>query len=331
MKSKALFEAFSYVDDRYLDMVDASEKETIPMKHNHYTLRKTVSFLIAAAICVSVLAITALAAGWIPNIFASVKPDSKEDAAILEAAVSATQSQNVEIVSVPEIDFTEFTLFERYYDGESILLGYDLTKIMPEPIVGFQPDEELFAQITSMKEFEHTPYPGMVDDTLELKVELGVITQEEYDLIMESRTDYAKKYNLHKEWQLTMDHQMKEELSPEQYEQFWKILSETGACCVALPAQPWVGDHILINEVDCGEVLGPDCWSYRSDYTTAEGNCILLNPIPTSVHNLDSVTVELTLRSGWYYWYMELDGDVYSTFESNPPYQATFTLKNKNK
>ena len=201
---------------------------------------------------------------------------------------------------------------------------------MPDPIVGYQPDEELFAKIKSMKEFEHTPYPGMTDDTLELKVELGIMTQEEYEQIMAGRSNYAKQFDLHKEWQLTMDAQMKETLSPEQYEQFWKILSETGACCVVLPSEPWIGDHILINGHDNGEVIGPDCWSNRSDYTTDQGNCILLNPLPEAARNQETISVELSLRSGWYYWYMELDGDVYSYFESNPPYPATFILENVN-
>ena len=142
---------------------------------------------------------------------------------------------------------------------------------------------------------------------------------------------YARNYDLRNYWQIMMDLDMKNTLSPEQYEQFWSILTETGACCVAVPAKPWVGDHISVNNTDCGEVLGADCWNYRSDYTTDVGDCILLKPIPDAARNLDSVTVGLTLRSGWYYWYMELEGDVYSYFESNSPYEAAFTLENVTK
>ena len=201
---------------------------------------------------------------------------------------------------------------------------------MPEPVVGFQPDEALFQKIKQMREFEHTPYPGKTDDTLELEVELGILTQEEYEQIMENRSEYAKQYNLHKDWQIIMDHKMQNVLTSEQYEQFWKILVETGSCCVALPSEPWVGDHIIINGHDNGEVIGPDCWSNRSDYTTDQGNCILLNPLPEAVINQETVTVELSLRSGWDYWYMELEGDVYSCFESNTPYPAVFTIENVN-
>lgn len=332
MKSEKLYDAFNYIDDWYLDIADAPYKETNKMKkfESHFSPRRAVTVLLAAAICVSILAVTAMAAGWIPNIFAAVNPAFPEDAEVLDAAIEATQEQFVETVSVPEANFSQFTLYERYYDGESILLGYDFSKIMPEPVVGCQPDEELFAQIKEMPEYMRTPVTGMTDDTLELKVELGLLEQEEYETILSSRSEYAKKYDLRKSMQLQMDWEMKSVLSPEQYEQFWKILSETGSCCVAIPAEPWISDHIYVNDTDCGEVLGPDCGNFRADYTTDVGDCILLKPLPEAGRNQESVTVEFSLRSGWHYWYMELDGDVYTHFENNPAYETAFTLENVN-
>ena len=331
MNGKDLFAAFSYVEDQYLDMVDAPEKETI-MKKKPIILRKAVAVLVAAAVCVSLLTVTAMAAGWIPNIFASVKPAQDKDADILEAAISAALPQNVESVSVPEIDFTHFTLYERYYDGESILLGYDLSKVMPEPSVGCLSDEALLAKITAMPEYMHTPAEGKINDTLDLYLEIGFITQEDYDFMFENRSENAKKHDLRKYWQITMDWQMQEELTPEQYEIFWNTLEQTGSCCVAIPAEPWVADQILVNGSNFSEFIGEGLpGNFRSDYTTEVGDCIVLDPIPEMARNLDSVDVELTLRSGWYYWYMELDGDVYSHFESNEPYSAVFTIENTNR
>lgn len=333
MKSKKLFEAIGYIDDRYLDMVDTPEKENFEMKsqHQHSYVRKSITFLIAAAICVSILAVTAMAAGWIPNIFAAVKPAFPEDEEILEAAIGATHEQTVETVSVPEIDFTQFTLYERYYDGESILLGYDLSKIMPEPVVGYVPEGELKEKLMEMPEYQRAAHPDLTDDTLEQRVELGIYTQEQYEEILNNRSEYAKKHDLRKEYQIQMDWDMKNNLSPEQYETFWKVLEETGSCCVAIPSEPWVADHISVNNADCGEVLGPDCWNFRTDYETEVGNCILLNPLPEAAQDKETVTVELTLRSGWFYWYMELDGDVYCHFENAPTYETAFTLENVNK
>lgn len=332
MKGKKLFDALGYVDDKYLDMVDAPEMEYIEMKtdNKHTFTRRSISFLIAAAICVSILAVTAMAAGWIPNIFAAVKPVWPKDAEVLKAAIEATQEQTVETVSVPEVNFTQFTLYERYYDGESILLGYDLSNVMPEPVVGCQLEDSLREKLMEMPDYMRVPVAGMTDDTLEQKLELGIYTQEEYEDILANRSDYAKQYDLRREMQIQMDFEMMQTLSSEQYEQFWSILAETGSCCVAIPGEPYISDHIFVNGTDCGEVLSAECGNFRSDYETDVGDCILLNPLPEAGRNQDSVTVELTLRSGWYYWYMELDGDVYSTFEFNPAYPATFTLENVN-
>lgn len=332
MKSQKLFEAFSYIDDWYLDIADAPAKELSDMKKEtkRFSGRKTLTVLLAAVICVSLLAVTAAAAGWIPNIFGSIKPAFPEDKEILEKAAQVTQAPEPEIVEIPEVDSTKFTLFERYYDGESIAIGYDLSKIMPEPVVGFQPDDTLLAKIKQMPEWQYTALPEQKDDNLETMYTLGYITEEAYKRALESRTEYAKQYGLDKYWQIIMDSEMKHTLSEEQYEQFWDILLENGSCCVAVPSDPWIGDHIFVNDTDCGEVLGPDCGNFRVDYTTDVGDCILLNPLPEAGRNQDSVTVDLSLRSGWYYWYMELDGDVYIHFENNPAYEASFTLENVN-
>lgn len=332
MKSKKLYEAFGYIDDWYLDIVDAPQKETTEMKQvKHFSLRKTIAYALAAAICISILAVTAMAAGWIPNIFAAVEPVRAEDAEILEAALQVTQAQEVETVSVPEVDFTQFTLYERYYDGESILLGYDLSKVMPETVVGYLPDEALLSQIKSIPCWQQASHPDQKDDDLKTNYTMGYITEEVYQGVLESRTEYAKQYGLGKYWQIIMDREMKETLSDEQYEKFWEMLLETGSCCVAVPSEPWIGDRILINGTDFSEFIGPDLpGNFRTDYETDVGNCIVLDPIPDSTRNLDSVEVELSLKSGWHYWYMELDGDVYDHYAQNPVYKATFILENVN-
>lgn len=328
MKSEKMYDSFNYIDDWYLDIADATVKETKEMKH--YTFRRVITVAIAAALCISLLAVTAMAAGWIPKIFAAVKPAFPEDAKILEAAIEATLEQNVETVSVPEIDYTQFTIYERYYDGESILLGYDLTKMMPETVVGYQPDAQMLDNIKQIPCWKQAAHPEQITDDLETLYAQGYITEEVYQGTLEMRTEYAKQYGLDKYWQINMDCEMKQTLSEEQYERFWDILLETGSCCVAFPSEPWIGDHIFVNGTDCGEVLGPDCGNFRSDYTTDMGDCILLNPLPEVSVDQDSVDIEISLRSGWYYWYMELDGDVYEYFENNPPYPVVLTLKNVN-
>ena len=66
MNGKNLFRALEYVDDRYLDIVDAAQEAT-DMKQKHFSGRKTILYILAAAICVILLTVTAAAAGWIPT------------------------------------------------------------------------------------------------------------------------------------------------------------------------------------------------------------------------------------------------------------------------
>lgn len=63
MNSKNLYEAFSYVDDKYLDLVDTLQKEQTKMKPNkeHPSLRRIITLAMAAALCASILGITAYA------------------------------------------------------------------------------------------------------------------------------------------------------------------------------------------------------------------------------------------------------------------------------
>lgn len=128
MNGKNLFRALEYVDDRYLDIADAALQEATDMKQKHFSGKKTILYILAAAICVSLLTVTAAAAGWIPGIFAAAQPKATpRDAPVLEAAQSVTQPQTPETVEFTEADYTKFTLFQRYYDGKSVALGYDLS------------------------------------------------------------------------------------------------------------------------------------------------------------------------------------------------------------
>ena len=176
MNGKNLFRALEYVDDRYLDMVDAAAQEATDMKQKHFSGRKTILYILAAAICVSLLTVTAAAAGWIPNIFAAAQPKATPwDAPVLEAAQSVTQPQTPETVEFAEADYTKFTLFQSYYDGKSIALGYDISGVMPgETVVGFTPEDSLKQEILQKpdNQFWCEMY-GLTDDTADQHLEAG--------------------------------------------------------------------------------------------------------------------------------------------------------------
>ena len=108
--------------------------------------------MIAAVICISLLATTAFASGWVPGIFNAMKEVSPKDEALYNAAAQANTDAVPEDRNIQASDTSKFILFERYYDGETILLGYDMSFMLPKATIGYVPDTETMDQI--QKEIE---------------------------------------------------------------------------------------------------------------------------------------------------------------------------------
>ncbi len=312
MNSRELFEGFQYVEDRYLTIADNLEKEIMQMKRNQKR-PKSISILIAAAICASILATTALAATMIPGIFRAMQEQHPEEEALYSAAAQANTDALAEVKEVPDtqLDFTRFTLFERYYDGETILLGYDLSAIMPEPLVGYVPENGDWSAVKVMEDFasvawEHPqPWEG------------NPVTE---NALAENFPAGAQR----------MDIMFQAILSPEAYDQAWKMLRENGYVCVRTH-DFFVGDHIYVNGADIFEVLSETVWSMREDYEVEEGSCIRLNPLPEAGRNQDSVTVTLKIKSSERYWYLDMEGNTYYGTGSHQTNEIDFTLDNVTK
>ncbi len=314
MKSKALFNALNDVDDRYLDLVDAQEKEIKNMDkfQKRPVRRKSITFLIAAVVCVSILATTALAAGIIPGIFQAMKDEIPEEKELFEAAAQANTNAAPEVIEVsdPQLDFTQFTLFERYYDGETILLGYDLSAIMPEPLVGYTPENDDWSTIKVVEDFSKVAWENPPD--------------WEKDPVPEN----SMKENF-PEGGRRMDTMFHSILSPEAYEKAWQMLREDGQVCVRTH-DLFVGDHIYVNGADIFEVLSETVWSMREDYEVEEGSCIRLNPLPEAGQNQEEVTVTLKIKSIEWYLYMDIEGNTYYGTGNPQTTPIEFTLENVN-
>ena len=147
MNGKNLFRALEYVDDRYLDMVDAAAQEATDMKQKHFSGKKTILYILAAAICVSLLTVTAAAAGWIPNIFAAAQPKATpRDEPVLEAAQSATQSQTPEPSNLPKRTTPSSRCFRATMTGNPLRWATTCPGSCPgETVVGFTPEDALKA------------------------------------------------------------------------------------------------------------------------------------------------------------------------------------------
>lgn len=291
MNEKLLYDAFSYVDDRYLDMADDFPKESNEMKYKNTLKRKTWMSLLAAIICISLLAATAVATGWAPGLFDALKEKYPQDEALFEAAAQANTEAVPEIAVIPEMDLSKFVLLERYYDGETILLGYDLEKILPEPVVGIEPEE---AKLKAIRRGLRMSQIGW--DSPETWTE-------------DPEPGYAAGYHFKQDGYL-MDRMLKGTLSPEAYEKAWEILEEKGWVCVAA-RDIYIGDHILINGQDLIDVYIQQGNTYNgiTDYETELGSCIRLEPIPERFRDQEKLTVTFDVRSSLEYWYLDMDGN----------------------
>ncbi len=291
MNSRELWEIFNDVEDRYLTLVDDPQKEKTEMKR--YFTRKTFTTLAAAVICISMLAVTALAAGWIPGIFRSMAEKEPAEQALFEAAANANAEARPEIQDIPYLDYSKFTLFERYYDGETILLGYDMSLMLPEPAVGYIPSAEEMEYIQ-----ENTQYP----------------------IPNESKDDNLRRIDLY----------LQDILSEDAYQQARNLMEKNGCVCVTTHTV-FVGDHIFVNGADIGEVLSEEVGNMRYDYETEEGSCIRLNPLPEAGRNQEAVTVTLKIKSHESYEYFDLEGHtlVFKT-DNHKEEPMDFTLENGN-
>lgn len=309
MNTKQLYEAFEYVDDRYLDMVDTPAKEKNHMNKSHITFRKVLVYALAAAICVSILTMTAMAAGWIPNLFNTMKEMYPQDEELFEAAAQANVDFVPEIIELPHLDLSQFTLLEQYFDGETILIGYNFDIVLPGPVVGIEPNAELLEKIKNGSSITSTSWAG------------------DESWLTEPDTDNAKKYNLAAD-AAEMDRMLKGTLSEADYQKVWNLMETQGYACIAV-RNAWLGDHLLINGVDTVEAyMEHNAYADRTDYTTELGNCIRLEPLPKDVSSQEQITVTLNVRSSIDYWYMDLEGNgrIYFDASSVTTDDATFEL-----
>lgn len=332
MKSRKLYDAFGYVEDQYLDMVDTPEKEITEMKKNkHISVRRAVTFILAAALCVSILGVTAMAAGWIPNIFASLKEEYPEEKELFEAAAEAnTTAQPITVtVEIPEVDGSSLTLFEKYYDGQTILLGYNLAEILPEPVVGYTPDEALLQELKGDPGRYAYTYTEDGNDSLDHYLETGLIDREHYNSVLDNRTENAKKYDLRNENNILMDHALKQQLSEKDYNAFWNQLVTSGFGCVVMQ-EVHIGDHKYVNGADMSETYDPETNPNMGmvEYEAEGGSCLKLSPLPAAGQDQETVTVDLTLNSNTIYLYMELEGHAYMRYLRNESQDVSFTLEN---
>lgn len=308
MNSRKLFEAFSYIDDRYLDISDITEHKSYSKSHVSF---KRLTIALAAVLCISLLTATAVATGWFPGLFDALKKKYPHDAELFEAAAQANTDAVPEITDIPAMDLSKFVLLERYFDGKTILIGYDLDLVVADPMVGIEPDEALLKKIKKSTRMSS----------------IGWDAEEPW--MDEDSEGYGVKYNFTQDG-YSMDKMLKGTLSPEEYEKAWDILDETGWVCVAI-RNAAISDHVLINGYDPIDLYDPETNAFgsRTDYTEEMGTCLRLEPLPENIRNLESVNVTLKINSAVQYWYLDMmgNGRVYYDSSTRESKDVTFEIE----
>lgn len=287
-----LFEAIGQVDDGYLTRAEKL------LEAPRSTGRKLWTVALAAAVCASILAATAVATGWKTGIFRELESQESTDQALFQAAADANTEAAPEFAPIPELDLSRFVLLERYFDGNTILLGYDMEVLLPRPAVGVEVDEQ------TLNDIRHgSPISSMVWS--------GGRTQTD-------GRGKAKQHDLAQNGYL-LDEDLHTILTQEEYDAMWAILEREGYVVLAA-WNPSVGDHILVD----GQEL-PEPWT--TEYGTQAGICRRLDSLPDSVRDADSVTVTLTLRAGLWYYYLDLEGNAFLYCHHTDSREASFVME----
>lgn len=289
-----LFEAIGQVDDGYLTR--AEKLLEAPARRRGGRRLRTVA--LAAAICASVLAATAMASGWKTGIFRELGDRETEDQSLFQAAASANSEAAPEFAPIPELDLSKLVLLEKYFDGQTILLGYDMEAILPRPAVGVEVDAQ------TLKDIRHgAPVSSMIWS--------GERTQAD-------GRGKARQHDL-AENGFQLDEDLQTILTQEEYDAMWDILEREGYVIIAA-WNPSVGDHIL---VDGQELLEP----WTTEYDTQLGTCRRIDSLPDSTRDAGSVTVTLKLRSGLWYYYLDLEGDAFLYCDHTDSRDASFVIE----
>ncbi len=313
MNSRDLYEAIGRIDDRYLDFTEDTNMK-------HFNMRKTLIAALAACLCLCLLTGTAMAAGWIPNIFKSV-PDMPQT--IIDGAVQTDQTDGP--------DWSKLTVTEQFYDGRELAIGFTWDKSIPAPRANVELRAEQIARAKYPAGNYYATYTDSPNgiETLDYLKEIDYFPAEDVQDILDNRSEKAKEHDLQNWSAILLDWQLKELLSPEDYAAFWQQLEATGSA-TAMCYNVYIGDHIYVNGADMFELLNTpgrepgDSGILQED--TDKGSVIRLTALPEAARDKDSVTVELKVKCSAVYYYMELDGHAYDLYEPGDAYNAAFTV-----
>ena len=291
MNSKKLLEAFNYVDEAYLEQAEARPRRK-------GTLKKRVFMLIAAILCISILSVTAIAE--LPSVFQYLKQMDPEDAPLYEAAEAANRDTVPEPVELPQLKEASLIVNEKYYNGQTVLLGLDVKAVEGDPAIGFVPDADLMKQIRAF---------GHVDTAFIWEEPAAAVPYSHYAGALAASLQH--------------------ELTPDQYKKLEQCMEAYGYCCVVM-RDAFVGDHIHVNGTDMMATYDMDVNAYAgiTEGNTPAGEVIRLDPLPENAQDQEEVTVALNIKSGLIYYYLDTQGHGFTYYAVPDSVTAEITIQN---
>lgn len=339
MKTDTIISAFNYVDDSYLDETWETLFASKPSASAHAArLRHTrrIVLLAAALSVLFALGAVAYASGWFPSLFGVMKDcstDQRSEFFTAAEQANAMAKPSPTAVTLPELDYSRVTIFESYYDGEGLALSLNIDGVVPDPVVGYEPDDEMLETIHHMWSLGTFAYisvdPEHPTDDLDAMlarykvIDKGAIglSPEDYQEIMEARSPDAKAADLRNHSSIIMDFNFRDLLSEEDYEHFWELLRANGHACVVV-SELSPSDHVASPD---GSDLGIPGWDYLD-----EGICLSILPLDAPFRDLDSISGNIRLYCSTQYWYMELNGPSYILYDRAGEALIPFTIANSN-
>ena len=320
------------------DVIMAGKIYFSQKKSRHIGGKRIITFALAAALVLA-LGISAYASGWLSPIFSSAKLDTtrpekgsvspefaevmdefyeelEEKNSVYEAAeeyMNSVQPKS-DTMLLPDFHNSRLTLSERYYDGETLLLGLNFEQVVPQLIADFEPDAELMEKMNNVAFFHN----AKGNDDMDILLREGM-QKDIYDEYLNNRSKYAKEYDLRHLSSITLDWMLQNELSADEYEKAWKKLTEHGHICV-VESSVFISDHIFMDD---GTDLG-----INNQTSTGEGILIEAANLPDKAQGLETLNIELKVKNVRTYYYMELGGPAYYCTELVEETMLPFSVEN---
>lgn len=327
MKPMTFLLGLNEIEDGFLAEtleISNTEQKNVSEKSGALQLSK---ILLIAAILGGILAITAWATGGFDALFQRIAEDREQGYGmeeIFREAAEAVPPVQPETRPLQDDDGSVLSIGQTYYDGDTFMIAYRFDDSVPADLTFGEKEEDFNSLYPTLPPAKVEKEAGLEELRIDLEVrqvyrepmerygreyvELGLMTQEQYDALLASLDEESYVYRRYMDLLFTDHDILRKELSPEEYARYHKMLLKDGRAGVAI-REYYIGDGIFFED---GERLRPDENGIVVDiYPTEDGDCLYGPPmLPKKYRNQENLT--LTFRVVYYdkIIYMDLENGV---------------------